>query len=232
MPLLHNLQGSGSKNSTKNNARVMFASTGVRMLSTAAPKAAPKAVSHVPPKKIHGIIGRYAGSTYTAASKINALERVEKELAAFSNLVKTNEGFANFLNNPTIRRQDKVTKVGDLFDEKTFSHITRNLLITLCANGRVNEADKVVGAFNEIMQASRGTVRVTIIAAEELKKKQLEAIQAGVMNFIEAGQTVEIVSEVNADILGGLQVMIGDRFLDLSVQNRVTDLSKALDARV
>jgi F0F1-type ATP synthase delta subunit len=36
---------------------------------------------------------------------------------------------------------------------------------------------------------------------------------------------------VNADILGGLQVMIGDKFLDLSVSSRVTDLSKTLDAR-
>jgi hypothetical protein len=26
--------------------------------------------SHVPPKKVHGTIGRYAGATYTAASKV------------------------------------------------------------------------------------------------------------------------------------------------------------------
>ena len=30
-----------------------------------------KAVSHAPPKKIHGIPGRYAGAVYTAASKVN-----------------------------------------------------------------------------------------------------------------------------------------------------------------
>ena len=27
-------------------------------------------VSHTPPKKIHGIPGRYAGAVYTAASKV------------------------------------------------------------------------------------------------------------------------------------------------------------------
>ena len=26
---------------------------------------------HVPPKKIHGTVGRYAGAIYTAASKVN-----------------------------------------------------------------------------------------------------------------------------------------------------------------
>lgn len=29
-----------------------------------------KAKTHVPPKKIHGTIGRYAGAIYTAASKV------------------------------------------------------------------------------------------------------------------------------------------------------------------
>ena len=32
-----------------------------------------KAVSHAPPKKIHGIPGRYAGAVYTAASKVNRI---------------------------------------------------------------------------------------------------------------------------------------------------------------
>jgi F0F1-type ATP synthase delta subunit len=40
------------------------------------------------------------------------------------------------------------------------------------------------------MQASRGAVKVTIISAEALKKKQLEAVQAGVMSFIGAGKSV------------------------------------------
>ncbi len=48
------------------SARAIVATTGVRMLSTAAPKV----VSHAPPLKIHGIVGRYAGSVYTAASKV------------------------------------------------------------------------------------------------------------------------------------------------------------------
>ena len=40
------------------------------------------------------------------------------------------------------------------------------------------------------MQASRGAVKVTIISAEALKKKQLDAIQAGVMTMVGAGKSV------------------------------------------
>ena len=28
--------------------------------------------AHAPPKKIHGVVGRYAGAVYTAASKVSS----------------------------------------------------------------------------------------------------------------------------------------------------------------
>ena len=80
------------------------------------------------------------------------------------------------------------------------------------------------------MAAARGAVKVTIISAEALQKKQLASIQAGIMSMVGAGKTVDIVTEVNESILGGLQVMVGDRFLDLSVSSRVAELSKALES--
>jgi F0F1-type ATP synthase delta subunit len=80
------------------------------------------------------------------------------------------------------------------------------------------------------MQAARGAVKVTIISAEVLQKKQLASIQAGILNLVGAGKTVDITTEVNESILGGLQVMVGDRFLDLSVSSRVADLTKALES--
>jgi F0F1-type ATP synthase delta subunit len=38
------------------------------------------------------------------------------------------------------------------------------------------------------------------------------------------------VTQVNESILGGLQVMVGDKFLDLSVAARVADLNKSLES--
>lgn len=41
----------------------------VRTLSSKAPT-----VSHEPPKKIHGIVGRYASALYTSASKVSSYD--------------------------------------------------------------------------------------------------------------------------------------------------------------
>ena len=50
--------------------RSSAAAGAIRQLSTKAAAAAPPAVNHLPPKKIPGITGRYAGAVYTAASKV------------------------------------------------------------------------------------------------------------------------------------------------------------------
>jgi hypothetical protein len=38
-------------------------------------------------------------------------------------------------------------QIGDLVQEPKFSHITRNLFLTLAANGRIGEAGKVIRDF-------------------------------------------------------------------------------------
>jgi F-type H+-transporting ATPase subunit O len=209
----------------KMNTNLRVFQTAARFLSS---KAGP--VSHAPPKKIHGTVGKYAEAVYTAASKIKALDTVETELKAFRETISKSVALSDYLKNPTIPRPDKVAQMGDIFDEKKFSYVTRNLFMTMAANGRVGDSVKVIDAFEELMQASRGAVKVTIISAESLKKKQLDTIQAGIMSMIGAGTSVEVETKVDESIMGGLQILVGDKFLDLSVASRVAELSKSLDS--
>jgi F-type H+-transporting ATPase subunit O len=187
------------------------------------------AASHEPPKKIPGSHGRYAGAMFTAASKAGMLEKVETELLSITNVISKDKGFSTFLSNPTVPRAEKQTKLGNLLEDGKFSHLTKNLIITMSANGRVGEIGKVVDAFADFMDTSRGIVKVRIVSAEPLNKKSLDAIQAAVISMagVEKKATLEVA--VDSTILGGLQVQIGENFLDLSVASRVNKLSAALD---
>mmetsp|Transcript_11030 Transcript_11030/g.16599 ORF Transcript_11030/g.16599 Transcript_11030/m.16599 type:complete len:201 (+) Transcript_11030:123-725(+) len=189
------------------------------------------AVSHAPPKKIFGTHGRYAGAVYTAASKAGLLEKVESELLAVGSILKKSSTLEAFFANPTIPRGEKTTKVNHLLSDSTkFSYITQNLFLTLCANGKAGEAGKVLSAFNELMAASRGSVKVTIISAQPLTAKQLAAVQKGITSMLGEKKVIDLNVAVDANILGGLQVMVDDLFLDLSVASRVNSLSGAIEA--
>ena len=79
------------------------------------------------------------------------LQQVDEELSAFSSVVAKNKNFSAFLTNPTIPRAEKTAKIGAFFEEGKVSHITRNLFLTLAANGRIGEFGKVHFHLNLIL---------------------------------------------------------------------------------
>ena len=174
-------------------------------------------------------MGRYASALYTAASKEGALDRVETEVKGFVETLNKNAGFAAFMKNPTVARGAKTAQLEALLDDKTFSFVSKNLFLTLSANGRIADVEKVVESYTDLMEASRGETKVVITTAEPLSKKALGTVETAVKGMVGKGTKISISTKEDPNILGGLQVLVGDRFLDLSVQSRVQALSADLD---
>ena len=151
-------------------------------------------------------------------------------MLAFKNTLSKSPDFNSFLENPAISRTEKMGKIEELLPADKISDVTRNLLVTLSANGRISEAGKIVSAYEEIMAASKGVVQATIISAEKLDKKTMDAVTKAVTGMLPSGQTAELSSKIDPSILGGLQVMIGDQFMDLSVSSRVAELATELES--
>jgi len=193
--------------------------------STLSRSFASKADAHKPPIDIHGLHARYANATYTAASKVKLLDKVEEELLAIQQTASANAAFASFLENPLISRNDKTTYVTELLAKKT-SPITLNLMTTLAGNARLAEVPKVIDAYVKLMKAKRGEVEVTIISADNLNKGQMDAVTTAMKNQVPAGSKVLLKTMVDPTLLGGLQVQIGDKFLDLSVKSRIDAISR------
>ncbi len=101
--------------------------------------------------------------------------------------------------------------------------------MTMSANGRIAEASKVVSAYVELMDTARGNVTATVISAEPLKKQQAKDVEAAVLSMIGKGKKVDLTFQHDAGIIGGLQIIIGDKVMDLSVAARVTELNMDLE---
>ncbi|CAH8574865.1 unnamed protein product [Heterobilharzia americana] len=104
----------------------------VRRLSTSSP--ALKLVH--PPIQVSGIEGRYATALYSAASKKNALDNIEKDLQLIKSTL------------------DKDLKVNE---------VTKNLFAVLAENGRLSKMSIVIDKFGQMMAAHRGEVSCTWI---------------------------------------------------------------------
>jgi F-type H+-transporting ATPase subunit O len=201
------------------SARSTLSRLAVRTLSTEASTAA----SHKPALQLHGIPARYANAIYVAASKAGKLDVVEAELSSLNATVAKSKAFAQFLENPMISRETKTQYVQQL---DQLSPMTRQLLMTMAGNARLNLLSKVATTFAQFMKAKRGEVEAKIISAEPLSAAQMKEVQAAMASQLPAGKSVIIQAVTDPSIIGGLQVQIGNQFLDLSVKSRIEEIAR------
>ena len=157
------------------------------------------------------------------------LDKVESELNAIAVTISKNAGFANYLKDPTIARETKASTLLNIFSADKFSNPTRNLLQTMAGNGRLGMTSKVIASFEELMEASRGVVKATVITAEALSAANAKTAVAAVGNMVEKGSKVDVVYKVDPAIIGGMQIQVGDKFMDLSVANRINAFKAEMD---
>jgi len=200
-------------------------------LRTAATSAIRRSIAteaaHRPPLDLFGLNARYANATYIAASKSSSLDKVEEELLAIKNSAENSKEFASFLENPLISRDNKSKSVEELLKGKT-TPVTMNLMTTLAGNARLNSIVGITDNFIQLMKAKRGEVEATIISAEPLTKTQTAAVSDAMKGQFPKGAKVLLKTEVNPSILGGLQIQIGDKFLDLSVGSRIEEVGRTV----
>jgi len=187
--------------------------------------AATTAQQHRPLIQIHGLHARYANATYTAASKASLLPKVEEELLAIQDVAHKSPAFQAFLDNPLISRDKKEIRITDLLGDKV-THVTLNLMCTLAGNARLPLTSKIVDTYGKLMNAKRGEVEATITSADPLTKAQLDAVTQAMKTQVAKGKKVVLSTQVDPTILGGLQIQIGDKFLDLSVGSKIDEISR------
>ena len=170
---------------------------------------------------------RYAKALFQAASKADVIDSVESDLNAIANLLETHEQFRGFLHNPRISRDDKTAIAERLFSDRITS-LTMSLMRLLLAKRRENEFEGIREEYVQMRRAQGAVVYVIVTSAAELDRAQKDAIISKIA--AQSGKKVEADYRVDAHLIGGVKVAVGDYVLDGSVRgslNRLRDLLKS-----
>lgn len=130
-----------------------------------------------PPIQLFGLEGRYATALYTAATKMNQLENVEKELVQVQNAIKQKPKLREIIVSPIINRTILQNTLKDVGSGANLSAATTNLLTLLAENGRLTKIDGVINAFKQLMSAHRGEVVCEVTTARPLSDGQRKDLQ-------------------------------------------------------
>lgn len=130
-----------------------------------------------PPIQLFGLEGRYATALYTAATKMNQLETVEKELVQVQNAIKAKPKLREVIISPIINRTLLQITLKDVGTRAKMAPATTNLLMLLAENGRLTKIDGVINAFKQLMSAHRGEIVCEVTTARPLSDAQRKDLQ-------------------------------------------------------
>ncbi|MGV8991972.1 MAG: F0F1 ATP synthase subunit delta [Thiobacillus sp.] len=101
-----------------------------------------------------------------------------------------------------------------------------NFVKVLAENGRLTVLPEISVQFESLKANAESTVEATITSAQELSQAQIDELVAGLKARFNRAVTVQVA--VDAELIGGAVIAIGDQVIDGSVKGRLQRMSFAL----
>jgi F-type H+-transporting ATPase subunit delta len=164
----------------------------------------------------------YARSLFEVAREHDALDRVHDELGEFAEALEEDRTLQVFLFSPyfsSSEKRDGVRKVVSGADERFV-----NFLELLAERHRMPALFRIRREFDSMWAEENQLLPVTVTSAVELDKELVKEIGDRIQE--QTGRRVELSSNVDPDVLGGLMVRVGNMVLDGTVRNRLERLRK------
>jgi F-type H+-transporting ATPase subunit delta len=129
-----------------------------------------------------------------------------------------------YFDDPNISREEKLETVPRIFPGAD-PHVL-NLLRILTSKHRMHLVPQIVVEFERLLRESRGVAEATVTVARSIGNDEEQQIAQQLGRAL--GKRVEIRTEVDPNIIGGIVIRIGDQLIDASVAGRLERLRQQL----
>ena len=167
----------------------------------------------------------YARSLLELANEGNETEAVANEMGSLATLLADNPTFAQFLRDPGIGADERAGVM-----DKTFGGSVQPLvgkfLKLLNERDRLGRLPQITDAFEFLLDEQLGKVEVDVTVAEKLSDDELESVRQKVGDALKKDAVVH--QYVDADIIGGMILRVGDKVIDASVRRQLAAMRERL----
>ena len=164
----------------------------------------------------------YARSLFEVAKEQDKLDVVREQLGQFAEALNDSPDVSTFFFAPYFSTAEKEDGLGKLLDG--VDPVVENFLKLMIENHRVPAVFRVRREFDALWDKENELLPVSITSAVELDKKTVK--QIGDQITEQTGRKVELSTDVDPDVLGGLVVRVGNTVLDASVRRRLETLRR------
>ncbi len=177
------------------------------------------------PEKGSDVAEVYAAALFALASEAKAADAVERELAELVRLTEQDAAFAAFLSSTAVDDDARERSLERVFRGR-LSDVVVDTLQIMNHHGRAGLLHALWRAYILRMEDVRGQIEVVAMTAVELDKAQKAEVQKVVAEL--SGRQPLVTYVVDADVVGGLVLQIGDWRYDNSVRRHLRDAQQRL----
>jgi F-type H+-transporting ATPase subunit delta len=169
---------------------------------------------------------RYARALFDVAVKESDPQAVERELAAFVDIVRGHAPLAQVLVNPAIPAPQKRALVTDLAGRAGLSSITSKLLVLLAERDRLVLLADLQDEYRRRVLDYQRIVRAEVTTAVPLGADRVSALAQAFARV--TGRQVQVTATVDPAVIGGVVTRIGSVVYDGSVKRQLERIREAL----
>lgn len=168
---------------------------------------------------------KYAEALLTVSKELDCIPRTGKSLRIIDQLVKQEKVFRAFFYTRRIYPVEKVnilkSVLGDLINP-----IVYEFFGLLAERNEYQMFISVVTVYAKLEKASLNTIDVTAYSIEGIDKDIVSTIVQGIEKS--TGKKVELSTQADKELLGGLKLRIGNTIFDGTIANQMAKMKKVL----
>ena len=168
----------------------------------------------------------YGESLFELAVEENKLELLLEEVQMLQQILTRHEDLCKLMTHPKIGKEEKMDIMENILKGRVSDELTGFLNIII-AKGRFKEIFKILEYFIARVKEDKKIGVVYVSSAVELKEYQKKALTDKLIS-ITSYETMEMNYNVDATLIGGMVIRIGDRVVDSSIKNQLSDLKSDL----
>ena len=168
----------------------------------------------------------YGEALFELAVEEEKTDAMLEEIEGIKQILLENQDYLKFLNHPRISVEEKVTATENIFVGKIDKQLVGFLGIII-QKGRCDSLIDILQYFLDRVKEFKGIGVAYVTTPYELKEDKKEAICKKLLATT-SYKEMEMHYDVKEELLGGMQIRIGDRVVDSSIQTKLNQLQKDL----
>ena len=166
----------------------------------------------------------YAEAVFETAKADDTLDAWSEDFSLIELALEDQKMF-QLVETPSISQSEKTSIFCDVFRDEVQDKFVNFLAVAGSAN-RLRLLTDISKNFKELVAKEKNLKNIRVASSYRIDKEQLKQIEAALKKRMKA--EVNIVTEIDKSLIGGLKISYDDQVIDLSIKNKLEKLKTQL----